>query len=420
METERRRRGAHQRTPSTAPSRSRRGGGDRAGGAAARAAAGERPGATSISTAPSSTPTAESTLNDIIADIQGRELGGITVAGHTDTAGPPDYNMQLSERRANNVAAELIKAGIPATIVTTEAFGETELAVETPDNTPAAAQPPRDDRLRSARPDRPYPVARPSRAPSREGLVVSAGLTPDHARMRARSRCGSSQLRRESSCRRHRQASKRTVELRAGVFHDPQVCSSVSAGAFALVLVCGRRRRGAGGGDLRLGSGPGLQHAAPTRPTSRCCRRAPPRACLHRADLRLPRGRAAADRPDRARGAGAPRGAAGERRDLLRARPAPPQRRGRGHPRRRSSTTSRAAQLGGITVAGHTDTSGAADYNMRLSQRRANTVATELIQAGVPAQLISADGYGQTDLAVPTADGVVLAANRRVVVDFAP
>jgi outer membrane protein OmpA-like peptidoglycan-associated protein len=77
-------------------------------------------------------------------------------------------------------------------------------------------------------------------------------------------------------------------------------------------------------------------------------------------------------------------------------------------------------QLGGITVAGHTDTSGAADYNMRLSQRRANAVATELIRAGVPAQLISADGYGQTDLAVPTADGVVNAANRRVVVDFAP
>jgi outer membrane protein OmpA-like peptidoglycan-associated protein len=77
-------------------------------------------------------------------------------------------------------------------------------------------------------------------------------------------------------------------------------------------------------------------------------------------------------------------------------------------------------RLGGITVAGHADTSGAADYNQRLSQRRANTVATELIKAGVPAQLIRAEGYGQTDLAVPTADGVALAANRRVVIDFAP
>ena len=83
------------------------------------------------------TPTAEQTLNNIIGDIQDRELGGITVAGHTDTAGPPDYNMQLSQRRANTVAAELVRSGIPATIVTTEAFGETDLAVETPDDTPA-------------------------------------------------------------------------------------------------------------------------------------------------------------------------------------------------------------------------------------------------------------------------------------------
>jgi outer membrane protein OmpA-like peptidoglycan-associated protein len=81
----------------------------------------------------------ETTMSQIIADIQDRELGGITVAGHTDTAGPPDYNMALSERRANTVAAELVKSGIPARIVTTEWFGETELAVETPDNTPEQA-----------------------------------------------------------------------------------------------------------------------------------------------------------------------------------------------------------------------------------------------------------------------------------------
>jgi len=59
-------------------------------------------------------PKAETTLNSIIADIKGRDLGGITVGGHTDTAGPPTYNMQLSQRRANTVAAELVKAGIPA------------------------------------------------------------------------------------------------------------------------------------------------------------------------------------------------------------------------------------------------------------------------------------------------------------------
>lgn len=77
-------------------------------------------------------------------------------------------------------------------------------------------------------------------------------------------------------------------------------------------------------------------------------------------------------------------------------------------------------ELGGITIAGHTDTSGTAEHNMRLSERRANTVATGLIRAGVPAQIVTAEGFGQNDLAVPTEDGVVLAANRRVVIEFAP
>jgi OmpA-OmpF porin, OOP family len=85
------------------------------------------------------TPEAETTLANIVADIKGRQLGGITVGGHTDTAGPPAYNMQLSQRRANAVAGQLTKEGIPAHIITTEAFGETDLAVQTPDNTPNQA-----------------------------------------------------------------------------------------------------------------------------------------------------------------------------------------------------------------------------------------------------------------------------------------
>jgi outer membrane protein OmpA-like peptidoglycan-associated protein len=82
---------------------------------------------------------AQATMEKVITDIKGRDLGGIIVGGHTDTAGPPDYNMQLSQRRANTVAAELVRSGIPATIVTTEAFGETDLAVQTGDNTPDQA-----------------------------------------------------------------------------------------------------------------------------------------------------------------------------------------------------------------------------------------------------------------------------------------
>lgn len=85
------------------------------------------------------TPEAQAALDDIIFDIKDRELGGIVSAGHTDTAGPPTYNMELSQKRANTVAEALVKAGIPARIITTEAFGETDLAVQTPDNTPMQA-----------------------------------------------------------------------------------------------------------------------------------------------------------------------------------------------------------------------------------------------------------------------------------------
>ena len=81
------------------------------------------------------TPEAQAALDDIIFDIKDRELGGIVVNGHTDTMGPADYNMTLSQERANTVAADLIQAGIPAQIVTTKAWGKTDLAVQTPDQT---------------------------------------------------------------------------------------------------------------------------------------------------------------------------------------------------------------------------------------------------------------------------------------------
>jgi outer membrane protein OmpA-like peptidoglycan-associated protein len=84
-------------------------------------------------------PDAQAALDDIIFDIKDRDLGGIVVNGHTDTAGPPDYNINLSQERADTVATDLIKAGIPARIVTTKAWGETDLAVPTPDNTPDQA-----------------------------------------------------------------------------------------------------------------------------------------------------------------------------------------------------------------------------------------------------------------------------------------
>ena len=67
-----------------------------------------------------------------------------------------------------------------------------------------------------------------------------------------------------------------------------------------------------------------------------------------------------------------------------------------------------------IEVAGHADRSGTPQYNQRLSQRRADNVAAELVRRGVPREAISVTAYGETRPLVPTADGVREPQNRRV------
>ena len=66
-----------------------------------------------------------------------------------------------------------------------------------------------------------------------------------------------------------------------------------------------------------------------------------------------------------------------------------------------------------VTVMGHADRSGGDDYNMDLSERRAQTVASALIAAGIPASAINTMGYGETEPAVVTEDGVAMRQNRR-------
>ena len=48
-----------------------------------------------------------------------------------------------------------------------------------------------------------------------------------------------------------------------------------------------------------------------------------------------------------------------------------------------------------LLVAGHTDSTGSEEYNMKLSQQRADTVKNALVLRGVAAQRISAVGYGE-------------------------
>jgi len=65
-------------------------------------------------------------------------------------------------------------------------------------------------------------------------------------------------------------------------------------------------------------------------------------------------------------------------------------------------------------VNGYTDTSGSPRYNMGLSVRRANAVKAELMRDGVPESAITAQGFGDTQLLVPTGPGVREPQNRRV------
>jgi OOP family OmpA-OmpF porin len=71
-------------------------------------------------------------------------------------------------------------------------------------------------------------------------------------------------------------------------------------------------------------------------------------------------------------------------------------------------------QVTRIEVNGYTDLSGTAEYNQKLSVRRANAVAAQLIKDGVPKNEIVAQGFGESNPLVPTTQGVREPQNRRV------
>jgi OOP family OmpA-OmpF porin len=67
-----------------------------------------------------------------------------------------------------------------------------------------------------------------------------------------------------------------------------------------------------------------------------------------------------------------------------------------------------------IMVLGYTDTVASADYNRKLSQKRAKAVADFLISKGVGRAIIEIEYYGKEKLLVKTPDGVEEPRNRRV------
>ena len=63
-------------------------------------------------------------------------MTNVTLTGHTDTAGSAEDNLALSRRWAEIVAAKLIEAGVPKDIIHVVAVGESDPAIQTPDNDP--------------------------------------------------------------------------------------------------------------------------------------------------------------------------------------------------------------------------------------------------------------------------------------------
>lgn len=73
-----------------------------------------------------------------------------------------------------------------------------------------------------------------------------------------------------------------------------------------------------------------------------------------------------------------------------------------------------------VEVAGHTDSTGSAQYNQSLSERRAATVANYLLNRGITQQRILAFGRGLTQPIADNSTAEGRALNRRVEIRLSP
>jgi OOP family OmpA-OmpF porin len=70
------------------------------------------------------TPAANQVLADISKRLTDSAIIGVLVKGHTDSVGSEAFNQQLSQRRADSVAAFLVSQGVAADKIHTEGHGE--------------------------------------------------------------------------------------------------------------------------------------------------------------------------------------------------------------------------------------------------------------------------------------------------------
>ena len=70
--------------------------------------------------------TSATTLDRLVGILKEYPDTNILVEGHTDSAGPDDYNLNLSKQRAQSVTNYLITNGISGSRLTTTWYGETQ------------------------------------------------------------------------------------------------------------------------------------------------------------------------------------------------------------------------------------------------------------------------------------------------------
>jgi outer membrane protein OmpA-like peptidoglycan-associated protein len=75
-------------------------------------------------------------LPELLQKIQARDFCEILVIGHSDTMGEAEYNLQVSQKRAEWMRNKLMALGIPKEQIQVEARGDTDLLVATGDNVP--------------------------------------------------------------------------------------------------------------------------------------------------------------------------------------------------------------------------------------------------------------------------------------------
>ena len=73
-----------------------------------------------------------------------------------------------------------------------------------------------------------------------------------------------------------------------------------------------------------------------------------------------------------------------------------------------------------VAVEGHTDSTGGAEHNRKLSERRAGRVRDLLVSAGVAASRLSVHGYGASDPIADNGTPEGRQANRRVQLEIRP